>query len=203
MKGVEGTYLGWRELVHAQGCKRPNWEVQLRVDQSVSRDRYNGHSCPDEDCHHGNTFDETTARLVCRSCGNAHQLKAEVHSERNTTTSALGYGLPPQKAGGLLLWAGDPWWSHGRLSSEHPHDFLVTRYGVTKPTADDVVGTITLGRGKRGATVWTAAAVPDPDGEYGAAFATGSLRWKHVQEGHRTTTAAARWIAAQHEAGDA
>lgn len=197
MTSVQDTYLGWELLAHRPNCKRPEWGVDVRDDDYNIRNRHDGpdHSCPNEDCGHANRYTQTTVRIVCRSCGTAHVL----HGENLTTTSAstayLGYGQAPRKVAGLYLWPGEPWLSYGRAVSDEPHDFLVTGARVDRVSEADVVGQIVQGRGKRGAVVWTAAAVPG--GEYGI----GRVRFAQVAEGLRSVAAAAKWIVAAQLAG--
>ncbi|MCI3277565.1 hypothetical protein [Streptomyces cylindrosporus] len=205
MKGPLNSYVGWHDLPHAPRCPRPNWEAQVHTDHEALRGRTASpvHSCSDEDCPHRDEFELTTIRLVCRACGNAHVLTAELRSEQHTRTTAIGYGMRPRRASRLLLWPGQPWSSHGRMAEHpYPHDYVVTREGVKRVNEGDVVGTITLTSGKRGGLVWTAAAVPDPDNEF-AALAPGLTRWKHVQQDLRSIPAAAKFIAAHLEGGDA
>ncbi|MCX5285981.1 hypothetical protein [Streptomyces sp. NBC_00198] len=197
---VQDSYLGWHDLVHAPLCKRPAWEAQTQVDEWATRDGAGAtsHACGNEDCDHGNRFELTTIRLVCRSCGMVRILAGEVRSESHTTVERLGYGSAPRKVGSLLLWPGQPWFRVGRMHHDHPHDFLVTQSGVTHVEQADVVGCIYLWKGKLGATTWSAAAVQDPNGT----FAPGKLRWKRVTEGLRTATAGAKFIAAELAAAD-
>ncbi|MBK3630404.1 hypothetical protein JHN59_37530 [Streptomyces sp. MBT49] len=204
------TYLGWDEPEHRDGCKRPKWDIGMRTEKDVFRhvERYGEpqpkHACPDEYCDHGTSFDKVMVRLVCRSCGVAHVISGEMghqtgHTE--TSTQVLGYGLAPRQAAGLLLWPGHPWLSAGMLAADEPHDFVLTRIGVKQVTADTVVGQITQSRGKLGGIVWTALAVPDPNGQYGYGQL---LRWAHANDGRgrggaalRSIPAAARWIGAR------
>ncbi|WP_406262514.1 hypothetical protein OIA45_39620 [Streptomyces chartreusis] len=203
------TYLGWDRPRHHKGCKRPQWDVAVRRDEHTARACYYGdeplkHSCPDEYCAHGNSFTKLTVRIVCTSCGAAQLVTGEDTSDTGdsaTSTSDLGYGLPPRQAAGLLLWPGQPWLRFGRAASDERHDFVVTRAKAKRVTADVVVGQITQGRGKQGGLVWAACAVPDPEGSFGYGQ---QLRWAHANDGRgrsgsplRTVTAAARWIGAR------
>ncbi|MFI1030773.1 hypothetical protein [Streptomyces sp. NPDC020951] len=204
------TYLGWDRPEHLEGCKRPSWDVGIRTEEREPRyvDRYGEpqpkHDCPDEYCDHGSSFDMVLVRLVCKSCGAAHVVSGEKGRETGvsqTSTKVLGYGLAPRQAAGLLLWPGHPWLRLGMLEADEPHDFVLTRTGVKQVTKDVVVGQITQSRGLRGAVVWTALAVPDPQGQFGYGQL---LRWAHANDGRgrggsglRTVPAAARWIAAR------
>ncbi|MER7874862.1 hypothetical protein ABTY63_15065 [Streptomyces solisilvae] len=203
MSTVQATYLGWEALAHRPDCRRPAWEVDVRTERggrdlrSYSDDERRKHSCPDEDCTHGNTFDRITVRIVCRSCGLAHLISGEETGRTSAEVKHLGYGMEPRRAAGLYLWPGEPWLAYGRAVSDEPHDFLVTRERVERVTAADVVGEIGQGRGKRGGVVWSAVAVPTPEGQYGV----GPVRWSQAIEDLRSVAAAAKWIAAQ--VGDA
>ncbi|WP_432159255.1 hypothetical protein [Streptomyces sp. bgisy153] len=195
------TYLGWEQPDHFKGCRRPQWTVDVRTDEDVPRDRAGGpaHECPQryDTCGHGDRYTRTTVRVVCHSCGAAFVFRGEVETEAGGAKSATdGYGMPPRRLAGLLLWPGEPFLSWGRLSTNEPHDFVVTRPGVTRVTEPDVVGTIGQGRGARGGIVWTATALPSPAGPYGY----GRLRWTCVSGEDsplRSVAAAARWIAAR------
>jgi hypothetical protein len=203
------TYLGWEKPQHHEGCKRPSWDIGIREDESRARYQYRGddpikHSCSQEDCGHRNTFAETVVRIVCKSCGAARVITGEKTSDTGetvTSTTYLGYGLAPRQAAGLLLWPGHPYLDFGRIGSEEPHDFVLTRARVKQVTEDTVVGQITQSRGKLGGIVWTALAVPDPKGQYGYGQ---RIRWVHANDGRgrggtplRTVPAAARWIGAR------
>lgn len=205
MRAVQETYLGWEELTHRLGCARPAFEVSVRRNDDALR--YHGglaheerveHGCKDEHCGHRNRFTETVVRIVCRSCGVAEVITGE-HTEdtgRSTTsTKRLGYGLPPRRIAGVLLWPGDPWLNVFREETGEPHDFLVTRPGVKQVTKDVVVGQITQGRGKRGAVIWAANAVQTPDGPYGTGL--GRINWAQAQDGLKTVAAAAKWVSAE------
>lgn len=203
------TYLGWEQPQHHEGCKRPQWDVSIRRDDRASRYRYRGepyvkHSCPGEDCGHGDTFDQVMVRIVCTSCGAARVLTGEDTpdtGETLTSTRHLGYGLPPRRLAGLLLWPGQPWLDLGRALDEEPHDFVVTGPDARQVTTDTVVGQITQGRGKQGGVIWSALAAPSPDGQYGFGQ---PIRYVHANDGRgrggkplRNVTAAAKWIGAR------
>jgi hypothetical protein len=208
VNSVLDTYLGWEQPRHMDGCKRPAWEVGIRAESRVLRPREFGesplsHSCPDGDCGHGNTFEQTMVRLVCRSCGAAHVVTGEATADTGqaiTSTKTLGYGMPPRRVAGLLLWPGQPWLPYGRALDEEPHDFVVTRGDAEAVTEDSTVGQIIQGRGGRGGVVWTALAVADASGQFGYGQ---RLRFRYDNDGRgrggrplRTVGTAARWIAA-------
>lgn len=194
MTSVLETYLGWEEPQHMAGCKRPAWSVDIRTDDGEVRDRLGGekHACANDACQHGDRYPLTTVRIVCRSC----QAALVVHGENASTSegahAAYGYGQPPRTVAGLLLWPGEPWLDIGRFRSDEPYDYVVTRQGVTRVTEADVVGVVTQGRGKRGAVIWEAGALPTP-GKYVR------LNWGCTNKGKpaRSVAAAAKWIAAR------
>lgn len=194
MTSVLETYLGWEEPQHLAGCKRPAWSVDIRTDRDELRGRHGGeaHTCPNEACGHGDRYERTTVRIVCRSCPAALVIHGEDASTSQGAHAAYGYGKPPRTVAGLLLWPGEPWLSFGRLNSDEPYDYVVTRKGVTRPAEADVVGIITQGRGKRRAVIWNAGALPTP-GTY-ARFNWGAT---NDDRPARTVAAAAKWIAAQ------
>jgi len=196
VSSVLETYLGWDEPQHLAGCKRPAWSVDVRTDHDELRDRFGGeaHACRNDECQHGDRYPRTTVRIVCPSC----QAALVVHGEDASTSQGVhathGYGRPPRTVAGLLLWPGEPWLYFGRLSTDEPYDFVVTRKGVTRVTEADVVGVITQGRTKRHAVIWNAGALPTP-GKYGR-FNWGA---SNEEKPARTVAAAAKWIAAQLE----
>ncbi|MFI7137227.1 hypothetical protein ACIBQ5_05490 [Streptomyces massasporeus] len=194
MTSVLETYLGWEEPQHYASCKRPSWSVDIRTDHGEFRGRHDGeaHACRNEDCAHGDRYDRTTVRIVCRSCQAALVVHGEDASTSQGAHAAHGYGQPPRTMAGLLLWPGEPWLDFGRLNSDEPYDFVVTRKGVTRPAETDVVGVITQGRGKRRGTIWRAGALPTP-AKYGR------FNWGVTNEETpaRTVAAAAKWIAAR------
>lgn len=194
MTSVLETYLGWDEPQHLAGCKRPAWSVDIRTDRDELRDRLveGAHACANEECQHGSRYDRTTVRIVCRSCQAALVVRGEDASISEGAHVTHGYGHPPRTVAGLLLWPGETWLYFGRLSSDEPYDFVVTRKGVTRVTESDVVGVITQGRTKRRAVIWNAGALPTP-GKY-ARFNWGAT---NEDKPARTVAAATKWIAAR------
>ncbi|WP_171111281.1 MULTISPECIES: hypothetical protein [unclassified Streptomyces] len=198
MTTVQATYLGWEQPEHLAACKRPQWLVDFRTDEGEFRERYSGdaHKCPNDQCGHADRYSRTTVRIVCPSCQAAFVFRGEGDfSSGMTANTTHGYGLPPRKVAGLLLWPGEPFLNFGRLSSDEPYDFLVTRPGVTRVTRADVVGAIMQSRGKLGGVTWTAATDPR-DSKY----LRGRIDWARNSGGDkplRSVTAAAKWIAAQ------
>lgn len=199
MTTVQSTYLGWEQPEHLAGCKRPAWNVNFRTDPEEFRNRYGGeaHDCPNEDCQHGDRYPRTTVRILCPSCQAAIVIRGEdcYTSRGMTANTTYGFGLPPRKLAGLLLWPGEPFMDFGRLSTDEPYDFLVTRPGVKRVTREDAVGVIMQTRGKRGGVTWSAAVGPR-DSKY----LRERLDWsRHSGDDAtlRSVTAAAKWVAAQ------
>lgn len=190
---VRDTYLGWDELRHFAACRKPTWTIDTRTTADRFRAQHGAgdHSCPNEECGHSNRFEQTTVRIVCQSCGRAYVLKAEEGLD-TTSTKYLGYGLQPRRLAGLWLWPGKPFLSFGRLATDEPWDFLVTRTQVKRVRSADVIGEISQSRGKRGAVLYCAVAVPSEAGPYGI-----GARWAKAEQGLRTVAAAAKWVAAQ------
>ncbi|MGW1324824.1 hypothetical protein ACWD64_20055 [Streptomyces antibioticus] len=207
------TYLGWDQPEHRDGCKRPSWDVGVRTVEHQVRDRWSGsygeerpkHQCAAaEHCAHGNSFSKLVVRLLCHSCGAAQLITGEDTEDTGTTRSSahyLAYGLPPRQMAGLLLWPAQPWFDYGRLSSDEPYDFVVTRTKVRQVTREVVVGQITQGMGKLKGRVWTTLAVPNAEGPYGL---RSQIRYAQCNDGRgtggsplRTVRAAARWIGAR------
>lgn len=194
MTVVQDTYLGWDLLRHFDSCTRPQWTVDVRREDNVFRARHGGekHDCPNEGCYHGDRYERTTVRIVCTSCQMAHVIKSEEGLHSSSTKNAThGYGQQPRKVAGLLLWPGEPFLSFGRLSSDEPWDYLVTRPGVTRVTEDDVVGLVQQTRGTRGAVKWSAVAVRSEAGPYGLS----PLRFARAEERMASVSAAAKWTA--------
>ncbi|MFD5468853.1 hypothetical protein [Streptomyces sp. NPDC127105] len=194
MTSVIETYLGWQQPEHLADCRKPDWAVDFRTDDEF-RDRHGSdkHACPNEDCDHGDRYQRTTVRIVCTSCQAAVVIRGEADgiSQGMTANTTYGFGLPPRRLAGLLLWPGEPWLDLGHLRRADPYDFVVTRPGVKRVTEADVVGVISQSRGKRGAVTWAAAALPTP-GRYGR------FNWGRTNEDTlRSVAAAAKWITAQ------
>lgn len=196
MTTAKDTYLGWDLLRHFKECKKPAWTVDVKVVEDVFRSRPGGdkHGCPAEDCWHSDRYTRTTVRIVCFSCTRAYTLDSdEGLSNGQAKTVTHGYGQPPRRMAGLLLWPGEPFLSFGRLSTDEPWDYVVTRPGITRVTEADVVGLISQGRGARGAVRWPAVAGRHVDGPYGIR----PLRFAHNETNLRTVAAAAKWVAAR------
>lgn len=208
MISILDTYLGWETPEHHKGCRKPVWDIGIRTEVDEYRrspgfgEPVHKHQCGDgEYCGHGNSFDRTVVRLVCWSCGSARVITGEKTAETSdstTSTKDLGYGLPARQVASLLLWPAQP--AYGRVLVDEPYDFVVTRTRVKQVTQDTVVGYITQGRGERGGRLWTALAVPDPEGQYGFLQ---PVRFAQSNDGRgrggaplRSIGAAARWVAA-------
>ncbi|WP_052433029.1 hypothetical protein [Streptacidiphilus carbonis] len=153
------AHLGWRSFGHRADCARPVWEVDQQSEADRWRDRRGGpeHACPNEDCGHSDRFDTVTVRVLCRSCGTVHLISGEERTSRTTTTASTGYGQVPKKVGGLWLYPGPPlldWHDAG------PGGYLCSLERVERLAEKDIVGSIGEGRGARGATTWSAGALP-------------------------------------------
>lgn len=196
MTTAKDSYLGWNLLAHFRGCEKPVWTVDAKVEVDVFRARHGGekHECPNEECGHGDRYTKTTVRIVCLSCSRAYTLDSEDELRAGSpSTITKGYGQAPRRVAGLLLWPGEPFLYFGRLATDEPWDYIVTRPGVTRVTEADVVGSIAQGRGKRGAVCWSAAAIRSDTGPYGIS----PLRFAYAEESLRTVAAAAKWTAAR------
>ncbi|EPD63143.1 hypothetical protein [Streptomyces sp. HGB0020] len=205
MTTVQSTYLGWEQPEHLASCKRPTWSVDFRTDEDEIRGRDGGdaHACANDECQHGDRYPQITVRIVCTSCQAAVVIRGEhgYTSRGMTANTTYGYGLPPRKLAGLLLWPGEPFLDFGRQRTDEPYDLLVTRLGVKRVTRENTVGVIMQTRGKRGAVTWSAAVGPR-DSKY----LRGRIDWsRHSGDDAtlRTVTAAAKWIAAQLASSDA
>ncbi|MFB6950214.1 hypothetical protein ACFCXP_11340 [Streptomyces niveus] len=194
------TYLGWDLLAHRPDCKRPSWVVDIKKTNEFASRSYHrddeAHSCPHGECDHGSLFVETTVRVVCGSCSEAYEIRGEDVRYGSMLLRYFRYGLPPRRVAGLFLYPAAPWLDFGRLSTDEPHDFVVTAAKVDRVGAADVVGVIQQGRGKRGGITWGALAVPDPGGQYGMSHGTG-IKFAHATDAPRTVAGAAKWVAAR------
>ncbi|MEW2164345.1 hypothetical protein AB0912_15335 [Streptomyces sp. NPDC007084] len=195
MNPVTDLYLGWETLTHAEPCPAPVWEPQLRIDQGrrgrlLSRDLE--HTCQAEECEHGIFFTRFTVRLVCRACGAVHSVSGEDVGTSRTSTTAIGYGLPPQEHEGLWLWPGEQVLLDAGGGTR---DWLITRVPVAPVRVQDIAGLICRHRTAGGHLRWQANAVPDHTGPYGDQ----QLRWARRESDHRTVEIAAEWVAAQYK----
>lgn len=201
MSTALGTYLGWDLLDHRPDCKRPSWVVDIKMtNEHASRSYHRDdekHSCPNENCGHSSSYEKTTVRIVCASCSTAYEIQGEGVGYSSVPLRHLRYGLPPRKLAGLFLYPAEPWVDFGRLSTDEPHDYVVTATRVDRVTAADVVGVISQGTGKRGGILWAANAVQDPNGQYSGLSYRSGVKFAHATDAPRTVAAAAKWIAAR------
>ncbi|MFI9052436.1 hypothetical protein [Streptomyces sp. NPDC053427] len=187
---AEDLYLGWSELRHAEGCRKPAWVAETRTEWDTFRGGRT-HSCPDEDCDHRDRYEKTTLRLVCHSCGTVRLHSGEMHSRGSTNAERYGYGQQPKKVGGLYLYPGETAEWVGAPNS--PWDYLVTAEKVQRITKDNLVGSIGQGCTPRGRVIWSAGAHPTfAAGLYGTPQVT--YRVVSGEETFNTPTAAAKWI---------
>jgi hypothetical protein len=192
---VQNTYLDWEPVAHGIRCRYPQWSVDTRTEHGAFRDRRGlpAHSCPNEECGHTDRMDRTTVRIVCTSCGVALVMSGEAHDERLTSTQALGYGQGPRRVAGLYLWPGEPLvYGWGATVEDATRDWIVTRTHVRRVRPEDVVGEICTSRGPRGGRQFAALAGPARDGQFGYPH----VRYTHAEDGLKSLTAAAKWIAA-------
>ncbi|MFZ3476028.1 hypothetical protein ACODT4_44360 [Streptomyces sp. 2.9] len=190
------AYLGWTRPAHRPDCARPSWEVDLRTEFGQHRNRRGGpaHSCPNEDCDHGDRYEEVTVRLLCRSCQVVRLITGEEQSDHSTTTASTGYGQPPKRVAGLWLYPGPPLLAQLDMA---PHAYLCTLERVEELDEKNIVGTIGEGRTPRGATVWSAAAILEM--RYLHSVRTEPYpSWKTVSGDttFKTVAAAAKWVKA-------
>ncbi|WP_330335748.1 hypothetical protein OHS33_39580 (plasmid) [Streptomyces sp. NBC_00536] len=190
------AYLGWTRPAHRPDCARPSWEVDLRTEFGQHRNRRGGpaHSCPNDDCDHGDQYEEVTVRLLCRSCQVVRLITGEEQSDRSTTTASTGYGQAPKPVAGLWLYPGPPLL---RLHDSTPYSYLCTLERVEQLDEKDIVGTIVEGRGSRGATVWSAAALLEVR-HLPSVRTEPYFTWKTVSgdTAFKTVAAAAKWVKA-------
>ena len=185
------AHLDWQPFRHGPDCAEPAWEVAQQTEADQRRPRRDGpeHECPNEECGHHGYYDRIAVRVLCRSCGIVHLIGGEEHTSRTTTTVRTGYGQAPKKAGGLWLYAGPPLLDLRDYTT--PGAYLCSLEEVDQLSQKDVVGAITEGRGKRGATVWSAAVGPD--------FQQGYTVWakNSGDKTFSTVAAAAKWVTAE------
>jgi hypothetical protein len=187
---AEDLYLGWNELQHAKGCRKPHWVAEARTEWDTFRGGRD-HSCPDEDCQHRDRYEKTTLRLLCRSCGAVRLYGGEMGPQGGSDIERYGYGRQPKKVGDLFLYPGEL--RPDYTGQDAPWDYLVTAEKVDRITKDNLVGRIGQGRTPRGRVIWSAGAHPT--------FETGLHGTPHVtytvvsgKETFNTPTAAAKWI---------
>ncbi|MEU9535855.1 hypothetical protein AB0D00_26550 [Streptomyces sp. NPDC048213] len=197
------AHLEWQPLTHGRDCAKPVWEVDQQTMFGALRSRYEGreHSCPNEECGHGDRYDRITVRVLCRSCGTVHLINGEEQHIVTTTTVRTGYGQPPKKVAGLWLYPGPPL-LHLR-DYDSPGAYLCSREKVDRLSEKDIVGSITEGRGKRGRTVWHAAIGPNfyPPSRGLSGYAVWA---KNTGEKPFTSvTGAAKWVVAELDAAAA
>jgi hypothetical protein len=191
------AHLGWRPFGHRPDCAQPSWEVTQQHESDARRTLRGGpeHACPNEDCGHSAHYDKVTVRVLCRSCDTVHLISGEEHTSRSTTTASTGYGQAPRKAAGLWLYPGPPlldWRDAG------PGGYLCSLAKVERLTQDDIVGAIGEGRGARGATTWSAGALPTwnpPAAGRADLFPTWARGSGDTT--FKTVAAAAKWVKAQ------
>ncbi|MFE3601349.1 hypothetical protein [Streptomyces sp. NPDC059142] len=197
------AHLDWQPFRHRPDCAKPVWEVDHQAVADALRSRRGGpeHTCPNEECGHHDHYDRITVRLLCRSCDTVHLISGEEHTTRTTTTVHTGYGQPPKKVAGLWLYPGPPLldWKLSEKTGE-PGAYLCSRVKIERLSEKDIVGVVTEGRGKRGATIWHAAIGPDfhPPARGLSGYATWAKN--SGEKPFTSVTAAAKWVAAELDA---
>ncbi|GGU11350.1 hypothetical protein [Streptomyces lateritius] len=194
------AHLEWHPFAHRPDCAKPVWEVDHQVVSDKLRTRRGGpeHTCPNEECGHHDRHDRITVRLLCRACDTVHLISGEEHTTRTTTTARIGYGQPPKRVAGLWLYPGPPLLDLRDHTT--PGAYLCSREKVDRLSEEDIVGSVTEGRGKRGATVWHAAI--GPEFHPPARGLSGYAIWakNSGEKPFTSVTAAAKWVAAELDA---
>ncbi|WP_329492601.1 hypothetical protein OG618_37625 (plasmid) [Kitasatospora sp. NBC_01246] len=199
LNGLE-PHLRYLPVEHREGCTK-GWEVAVFENTGHRRYPDKGHACkvnetdPEGyDCSHGDTFEQTTVRLLCRGCGAAVELDGERVRQREHAPEDIGIDLAPKRVGDLWLHAGP----RRGLYEGNPGWYVVATRKTGPLTEADVVGEITIGTTKRGAIVWSAAAGLDirANQQHGDFFRHGWHR-RSADTTFKTPTAAARWVAGQ------
>ncbi|GGY71464.1 hypothetical protein GCM10010363_61010 [Streptomyces omiyaensis] len=199
------AHLEWHPFTHGPDCAKPAWEIDQQTVFDKRRSRRSGpeHSCPNEDCGHRDHYDRIAVRVLCRSCGTVHLISGEEHRVETTSTVRTGYGQPPKRVAGLWLYPGPPLLDLRGYDS--PGAYLCSRTKADRLAEEDIVGFISEGRGKRGATVWHAGVGPDfrppARGLSGYGYATWAKN--SGEKPFTSVTAAAKWVAAELDAAAA
>ncbi|MER6314422.1 hypothetical protein ABT237_11710 [Streptomyces sp. NPDC001581] len=198
------AHLEWQPFAHRPDCAKPVWEVDHQIVSDKRRPRRGGpeHGCPNDECGHRDHYDVITVRVLCRSCGTVHLIGGEEYTRRTTTTARTGYGQTPKRVGGLWLYPGPPLLDLSWEASD-PGAYLCSREKVDGLSEENIVGAITEGRGKRGATVWHAAIGPDfhPPARGLSGYATWAKN--SGEKPFTSVSAAAKWVTAELEAAAA
>ncbi|MFI9214278.1 hypothetical protein ACIGW7_39885 [Streptomyces sp. NPDC053253] len=194
------SHLEWTPFAHLPDCAKPVWEVDHQTVVDKRRPLHEGseHACSNEECGHHARHDLITVRLLCRSCDAVRLISGEDYTTETTTTARIGYGQPPKRVAGLWLYPGPPLLKLRDHTT--PGAYLCSREKVDRLSEEDIVGAVTEGRGKRGATIWHAA--------IGPAFhppisgLTGYAVWakNSGEKPFTSVTAAAKWVAAELDA---
>ncbi|MFI8365298.1 hypothetical protein ACIGD1_34740 [Streptomyces sp. NPDC085612] len=194
------AHLEWEPFSHRADCSKPVWEVDHQIVYDKLRHRHEGpeHACPNEECGHRDHYDRITVRLLCRACDTVRLIGGEEHTNETTTTARIGYGQPPKRVAGLWLYPGPPLLHLREYNT--PGAYLCSRERVDRLSEKDIVGAVSEGRGKRGATVWHAAV--GPEFHPPARGLSGYAVWakNSGEKPFTSVTAAAKWVAAELDA---
>lgn len=141
--------------------------------------------------YEGREIQEFTLRLMCPGCGAVTfvSMNGEPDMER-TDTSAIGFGLKPEKVAGLWLHPGPPLW---RGEEHGPTKFYVTRTKDRPRAPEDVDGIVGWSPGRRGGIHWQA--------ELAAVKYDMVVAKETADRDFKSRPAAVKWIAA-HLEGD-
>ncbi|MGA4979290.1 hypothetical protein [Streptomyces cinereoruber] len=153
---------------------------------------------PQRGVRHGDRHDRITVRLLCRACDTVRLIGGEEHDTETTTTARIGYGQPPKRVAGLWLYPGSPLLRLRDCNT--PGAYLCSREKVDRLSEKDIVGTVTEGRGKRGATVWHAAIGPDFHPPVRGLSGYAVWAKNSGEKPFTSVTAAAKWVAAELDA---
>jgi hypothetical protein len=198
MNTAADAYFAWSQPGHHQGCKRPVWEVDTRIDHDAWHHRGGGgdHSCPNEDCGHANDYSALSIRLVCRCCEAVYLYRGEFEATAATTTRRTGFGQAPRRVGGIWLYPGPPLLH----DDSEPYEYLCALRRVDRLQPTDVVGCLGQRQGRRGAVLWTAGALPELRDSRSNSRPFLSYTVLTGDVAFRTTTAAAKWVLKQVQA---
>lgn len=164
---------------HQPGCKRgpDSWEVTRYIEYRMF---------PKDDEHE---IQRTSLRLYCPECGKIEFFRVAGHIDRQfSDTDITGWGQAPIRMGNLWLWPGPELIRGYGLG---PDAYYVTTDKIRPRDPGQVAGVI--GQGRRSARANASVRFYASLGctEYGRGKQPGP------EDGFRTPTAAAKWIAGQ------
>lgn len=176
MPSIARQYLQYQPVSgHLDGCTRgpDKWEVAQHTEYGFGERSHEVRS--------------TSLRLSCPECGQIRLMGADgALSEEYTGSDALGWGSAPERVAGLWLWAGPP-----LLRGQGPDAYYVTTHKLRPAAPGHIAGII--GRGRKSARFnaaeWWFAGLGCNE--------LGMARRSGPEEGFRSRTAAAKWLAGQ------